>query len=233
MSTGIDFHAHIVPFADHGCESVEEAVKQLTMMQKAGTHTVVATPHFYPAQDNVDEFIARVDHGMNALMPHLPEHAPKIFLGSEILLCPSIHQMPGFDRLCIRGTKICLLELPINGCTEDLFETVDDILSLGYTVVLAHINRYLRSFADQIDCLLDMGALAQVNAGSLKGFWNRRRLRPYLESGCVVALGSDLHGQDQKTMDTFAALSKLPNDLYAQIFQKSAELLANAEAVNE
>ena len=231
MSKSIDFHAHIVPFADHGCASPEEAAKQLLMMHKVGIQTVVATPHFYPAQDNVDEYIACIDDGIRALMPVFPEHAPKIFLGSEILLCPSIHKMPGFDKLCIRGTNVCLLELPINGCTDDLFETVDDILSLGYTVVLAHINRYLSSFADQIECLLDMGALAQINATSLKGFWSRRRLLPYLESGCVVALGSDLHGQDQKTMDAFAALSKLPNDLFARICEKSAELLAEAKEV--
>lgn len=229
MSTAIDFHAHIVPFADHGCVSTEEAINQLLMMQRAGIQTVVATPHFYPAQDNVAEFIARVDDGMRSLMAQRPEHAPKIFLGSEILLCPSIHKMPGFDQLCIRGTKVCLLELPINGCTDDLMETVEDILSLDYTVVLAHINRYLHSFADQIDYLLDMGALAQVNATSLKGFWNRRRVLPYLESGCVVALGSDLHGQDQKTMDAYAALSKLPNDLFSLICEKSAELLTNAQ----
>jgi len=231
MSRSIDFHAHIVPFADHGCSSTEEAAKQLLMMQKAGIETVVATPHFYPAQDNVEEFIARVDDGMRTLMPSVPEHTPKIFLGAEILLCPSIHKMPDFEKLCIRGTKVCLLELPINGCTDDLFETVDDILSLGYTVVLAHINRYLSSFADQIEYLLDMGALAQVNASSLKGFWSRRRLLPYLESGCVVALGSDLHGQDQKAIDAFAALSKLPNDLFARICEKSAELLAEAKEV--
>ena len=228
MSTAIDFHAHIVPFVDHGCASVEEAVAQLRMMQKARIDTVVATPHFYPAQDNVDEFIARVDHGMSLLMEQRPQNAPKILLGSEILLCPSIHKMPGFDQLCIRGTKICLLELPINGCTDDLFETVDSILSLGYTVVLAHINRYLHSFADQIEYLLDMGALAQVNATSLKSFWHRRRLIPYLESGCVVALGSDLHGQDQKTIDAYAALTKLPNNLFSLICEKSAELLADA-----
>ena len=231
MSRSIDFHAHIIPFADHGCASPEEAAKQLLMMHKAGIETVVATPHFYPAQDNVEDFIVRVDDGIRALMPVCPAPAPKLLLGAEILLCPSIHKMPDFEKLCIRGTRVCLLELPINGCTEDLFETVDDILSLGYTVVLAHINRYLSSFADQIEYLLDMGALAQVNASALKGFWNRRRLLPYLESGCVVAFGSDLHGQDQKTMDAFAALSKLPNDLFARICEKSAGLLAEAKEV--
>lgn len=231
MNTAVDFHAHIVPFADHGCASVEEAVNQLRMMQRVGIETVVATPHFYPAQHNVDEFIARVDHGMRELLPHLPENAPKILCGAEILLCPSIHKMPGFEQLCIRGTKICLLELPINGCTDDLFETVDNILSMDYTVVLAHINRYMHSFADQIEYLLDMGALAQVNAASLKSFWNRRRMIPYMESGHVVALGTDLHGQEQKTIDAYAALSKLPNDLFSRISERSKTLLAEATEV--
>lgn len=231
MSTRIDFHAHIIPNADHGCVSPEEAAQQLTMMRQVGIDTVVATPHFYPAQHTVEEFIACVNEGVQSLGANRPANAPRLLLGAEIYLCPNIHKMPGFEQLCIRGTKICLLELPINGCTEELFETVDEILSLGYTVVLAHINRYLRSYDDQINYLLDMGALAQVNATSLKSFFRRRRLLPYLESGRVVALGSDLHGQNQKVMDAFAALQKLPNGLFDRISEKTEELLVHATEV--
>ena len=231
MNHIIDFHAHIIPHADHGCDSAEEAAMQLMMMHNAGVATVVATPHFYPNQHNVADYLSAVDRGIEALCQARPEHSPKLYAGAEILLCPNIHRMPDFEKLCIRGTNVLLLELPFCSVSDDIFETVDDILSLGYTVVLAHINRYLHMFRDQIDELLDMGALAQINATALTGFWERRRLMPYLRSEKVVAFGSDLHGQDQYLLDAFSSLEKLPQDTVARIFERSAALLANAEEV--
>ena len=228
MSTGIDFHSHIIPGADHGCSSSDEAVQQLIMMRNAGIATVVATPHFYPAQHDVADFFARVDFGMGRLSPKRPEDAPRLHLGAEVLLCPRLHKMDGFEQLCIRGTRVMLLELPFSGCNRDMIDTVGDMLDLGYTVVLAHIDRYIKNFDDQIDELLDMGALAQINASSLKGFFDRKRLMPYLESDRVVAFGSDLHSTDQKALDAYAALQKLPNGLFDRICARSAELLADA-----
>ncbi len=231
MSMGVDFHSHIIPGADHGCSSSDGAVQQLIMMKNAGIATVVATPHFYPAQHDVEDFLARVDFGVGRLLPKRPDDAPRMHLGAEVLLCPRLHKMDGFEKLCIRGTRVMLLELPFTGCNASMIETVGDILDLGYTVVLAHIDRYIKNFADQIDCLLDMGALAQINASSLKGFFDRKRLMPYLESGRVVAFGSDLHGADQKAMDAYSALQKLPNDLFDRICEQSEALLQGAQKV--
>ena len=233
MSTVIDFHAHIIPGADHGCSSTQEALGQLAMMREVGIETVVATPHFYPAQHNVEDFISLVDMGVQAIKENRSENEPKILLGAEILLCPNIHKMPDFEKLCIRGTRIFLLELPTNGLTQEIVETVTEILSLDYTVILAHVDRYLKYYKEQIDELLARGALAQVNAGALKtkNLFRRKALLSYLESGCVVAFGSDLHEQNQKVMNAYAALTKLPNDLFAKISNESEKLLANAEEV--
>ncbi len=229
MITGIDFHSHIIPGADHGCAASDEAARQLTMMRNAGIATVVATPHFYPAQHDVKDFLARVDFGVERLLTKRPADSPALCLGAEVLLCPDLHRMPDFDQLCIRGTNVLLLELPFRGCTDKMMETVGEILDLGYTVVLAHIDRYVRICGDQIDELLDMGAWAQINASSMTGFFERKRLMPYLSGGRVVAFGSDLHGTDQKTMDAYAALQKLPNGLFERICQQSAKLIENAE----
>ncbi len=232
MSTGIDFHSHIIPGADHGCAASEEAAQQLIMMRNAGIATVVATPHFYPAQHEVKDFLARVNAGVARLLPKRPADAPRLLLGAEVLLCPNLHEMPDFDRLCIRGTRVLLLELPFSGCNDALFETVGEILALGYTVVLAHIDRYVRNYGDQIDRLLSMGAWAQVNASSLTGFFDRKRLMPYLLSEHVVAFGSDLHGQDQKAINAYAALQKLPHGLFDRICERTSALLEGAETVS-
>ena len=124
-----------------------------------------------------------------------------------------------------------LLEMPNVGAWNDrLIATVESLMDKKFTVVLAHIDRYIRDYEDDIDRLLSMGARAQVNASSLKSFFSRRRMMPYLESGAVYALGSDLHGADDDAYRDFAALeAKIGSELYTNIMKKSERLLEGAE----
>ncbi|MEE3459824.1 MAG: CpsB/CapC family capsule biosynthesis tyrosine phosphatase, partial [Candidatus Faecousia sp.] len=41
----IDFHAHILPGADHGSDGLETSLRQLALAEEAGVDTIVATPH--------------------------------------------------------------------------------------------------------------------------------------------------------------------------------------------
>ena len=229
MRNGIDFHSHIIPAADHGCLDASESAEQLSLLRSAGMERVVATPHFYPTRHEVNTFLQTVNTGVSALRAQTDIAFPQLHLGAEVLLCPGIHRMPDFDRLCIRGTRILLLELPFSGCNNELFDTVMSIIRRGYAVVLAHIDRYLPQFADQIDNLLRCGAMAQVNVSALRGFFSRKRLMPYLKQDCLVALGSDLHGTDPKFVAGFENAQKLPDDIFGQIMERSSVLLRHAE----
>ena len=231
MSTRIDFHSHIIPGADHGCATAKEAAEQLIMMKNAGIGTVVATPHFYPEQHRIDEFISCVDAGVASLRQEYAEEAPRILLGAEVLLFPNLHKMPDLEKLCIRGTRVMLLELPFTGCNQALVDTVECMIDQGYTIVLAHIDRYLQHDREAIDHLLNIGAWAQVNASSLKGLLGRKRLMPYLESGKVVAFGSDLHGTEKAAIADYVALRKLPNGLFDWICERSEDLLQGAQEI--
>ena len=227
--TGIDFHAHIVPAADHGCKSLSQAEKQLLMMKDAGIGTVVATPHFYPSAHNVHAFLSRREEGLKQLRTVSPADRPKIIAGAEVLLCQNLHSMPDFDRLCIPGTRVLLLELPYSDITNDILFTVEAILDLDYTVVLAHIDRYLPKYEKEIAFLLSIGALAQINVSSLHGFFARKRILPYLDQNYVVAFGSDMHGTDKDAMANYAALRNLPNQIFETVCRRTACLLENAE----
>ena len=124
-----------------------------------------------------------------------------------------------------------LLEMPNVGAWNDrLIGTVESLMDKGIVIVLAHIDRYIRDYEEDIDRLLSMGAKAQINASSLIPFFSRRRLLPYLKSGAVWALGSDLHGVDEDAYHDFAALeSKLGSEIYDYVMKKSEILLKGAE----
>ena len=229
MSRVIDFHSHILPGADHGSSGIHTSLKQISLIDDAGVDTVVATPHFYPHVINVDRFLRLVDSTAEELRSNLKDAHVKICLGAEVLYCDGLESMDGLDRLCVRGTKVLLLELPMEDEWSDRLFYCVKTLAKKYTVVLAHIDRYIKHHKADIEELLDLGAYAQINAYSLASMGIRHKLASFLEGDRVVALGSDLHGADEKSYGRFMAAEKRLGDLYGRIMERTAALLEGAE----
>ncbi len=223
----IDFHTHILPGADHGSSGIHETVNQMRMIQAYGVDTIVATPHFYPNRHRIASFADKVDHAVAHLTKQKIPFASNLFVGAEVLYCENIDRMEGLEQLCIRGTDVLLLELPLDHWGKDIYDTVEELLN-SYTVVLAHIDRYLFQ-PKAIGALLDMGALAQINAEALFFFGLRRKLSPFLKGDSVVALGSDLHNVEEKTYARFITAEKHLGSLHGKIMERSAELLKDAK----
>ena len=62
-----DFHAHVLPKADHGCKNVEMSLAQLAQAREVGIHRIVATPHFYAQRHTVEEFLLRREYAYQTL----------------------------------------------------------------------------------------------------------------------------------------------------------------------
>ena len=152
----IDFHAHILPKADHGSDSEETSAVQLSLLKNAGVGTVVATPHFYPNRHNIKDFEESIDRAIASLSSISPDNRPQIAVGAEVLICENIDKLEHLNELCIRGTSVMLLEMPMaDKWSNSLFKTVSSLIDLGYTVVLAHIDRYLPEHEEDICFLLE------------------------------------------------------------------------------
>ena len=191
----VDFHAHVIPKADHGSSSVEVALEQLRLAKRSDVNRIIATPHFYPHRENPSDFLARRNYCYNKLQSHLTSELPDIRLGAEVLICDNIEEMPMLDELCIEGTKILLLELPFTDFSDSFVTSVKYLVNRGYTVVLAHVDRYDPS---HINRLLNVGAYAQVNADALTRIFVSQHVKKWLTEKKVFAIGSDIHGVDKK-----------------------------------
>ncbi len=198
-------------------------------MRNAGTDIAVATPHFYPHIHSVYDFIRNVDAAVSRLKEIDITKAPRLCVGAEVLLCENIDQLDGLSELCIRGTNVLLLELPTDRISDGHFKTVEAVLQGGYTVVLAHIDRYMKEHSQYIYSLLDMGALAQINPYALSAFGPKKDINSILtQSESIVAIGSDLHGSKKGALDDFVKLKKKLGEHYERISARSAELLKDA-----
>lgn len=230
--TVFDFHSHILPKADHGSSSLETSLEQLSLMKENGTAFAVATPHFYPHNHTPEYFASKVERALAELSAAKPQNMPTLFLGAEVLVCRSLESMQGLDSLCIKGTRVLLLELPFEPLSERHVETVEALIYAGYTVVLAHIDRYVKQYSSIIDAMLELGAYAQINAEGLEHFGTRRKLMGYIKNtDRVCALGSDLHGADPKDYKRFVACRKLLGEHFDIIMSRTAALLKTAEPV--
>ena len=225
----VDFHSHILPRADHGSDSIETTQKQLQMIAEAGTEAVVATPHFYPDKDTPSAFLTRREMAARAL---LASGKPpfRIYLGAEVLVCPGLERMEHLERLTIAGTTVILLEMPFRKWDLDLLETVQEIRDSGLHPVFAHIDRYPPA---EVHNLLRAGFDTQLNADSLSGLFGYLRNRKYLNSGSVVALGSDLHEAENGGYQHFIKAKKRLGARADAIFARTAALLEGATPLEE
>lgn len=202
----IDFHAHILPGADHGSSSVEESLCQIRYASHYGIDRIIATPHFYPHVHTVDSFVKTRNAAYRSLVRHLDLDV-EIRLGAEVLICQGIENLPCIDKLFIEGTNCLLLELPFSEFDEAYLGSVAEMKKQGIDLILAHADRYPISTVEK---MLRAGAKLQLNASSLLGFFKRRDLYSMIEEKKVIALGSDIHGRDKKAYRNYAkAIDKI------------------------
>lgn len=217
----VDFHSHILPGADHGSSSVETSLGQLRLASSSGVQRIVATPHFYPHRDSVERFILRRSKCFDDLRAHMTDDCPSIRLGAEVLVCNNINNLPGLEQLCIAGSRILLLELPFNDFSYHYVDTVEQIIRDGYRVVLAHADRYPE---ENIEKMLYCGAKIQLNADSLATLLKKKHLYRWMERGKVVALGSDIHGDDAAAYKKFVVAQKKMGEYLPLIKSASDEM---------
>lgn len=218
----IDFHAHILPAADHGSDGLQTSCRQLLLARRAGIDRVIATPHFYPRKEEVDTFLKRRAATAAALWNANEAAASFVTLGAEVQLCRSLHRFERLEELCIEGTRILLLELPPDFSLRDYEQTLDALLfERKLTVVLAHIDRY---DTQRIEFLFNFGFLGQLNASSFCHYRTRRRSLDWARSEQVVALGSDIHGTETGYTEFLQAKKRLGAD-YTALMRRTQRLL--------
>ena len=207
----VDFHSHILPGVDHGSSSIEMSLGQLRLANEHGVDRIIATSHFYPNVHSVDGFLRRRNKAYERLNCS-KEAFPEVKLGAEVLFCLGIENLPGLDRLFVKGTNVLLLELPFSDFQPDYCYSVESLVKSGVDVILAHAERYSKDIIDQ---MTEYGAKIQINASALQRFSKGRvEVERWLKEKLVVALGSDIHSLDKHAYSEFKrAARKLSDEL--------------------
>lgn len=194
----LDFHSHILPEIDDGAKDVEESCAMLSMLKEQGVTTVALTPHYIAMDESPREFLENRQKSFEILSSEIEccsGSLPKLLLGAEVYYYPGISKMEDLSTLTLEGTNLLLLEMPMTTWGEYAFREIEEIINTSsLTVVLAHIERYFKYIKkNDIERLLDMGALLQVNASFFFARSTKRRALKMFKNGYLSFIGSDCH----------------------------------------
>lgn len=219
----VDFHAHILPKCDHGSDSLKTSLTQLTLAKNAGVDLICATSHFYPERDTVDTYLARRKKCFDLLSEQLNDSLPQVRLGAEVLICDRMDRMTGIEKLCLEGTDYLLLEMPFFDWSDDLVRTAERLSQLeNISVVMAHADRYK---PDDVEQMLEFGIPLQLNVDNLSKRFKNRNLLRWIDAGCVVAFGSDIHGTDIGYR-YWSKSQRILGDRWTRVMEKASSMVS-------
>ncbi|MBR3138445.1 hypothetical protein IKG38_00260 [Candidatus Saccharibacteria bacterium] len=211
----IDIHSHILPGVDDGARNFVESVEIIRELAGQGVTDIIATPHFMYESSYV---FSRYDN--SRLLQQLKKHLVteginvRVYLGNEIFIDKDI--LPLFKKRRISslaGSKYLLVELPLNEEFPNYEDYLQELMDNGYTVVLAHPERYyiLKNDYEKAKALYEMGCLFQCNLGSITGKYGseaKKLVKKYAKDKMIFAFGNDAHRPGRSSYIQ-AALKKL------------------------
>ncbi len=222
----IDFHSHILPGIDDGSKNTAMSLKMIQALADQGVRTICATSHFYATQRSPSHFLDRRQEAWEMLEAVLPEDAPEILLGAEVLYFPGISRMRELPDLCLEGTNILLLEMPFDSWSDYYIREVKELAHSGeFTILMAHIERYyFKQPVSVWDDFMDLDILMQSNADFFLPFRTRRKALKLLKEGRIHLLGTDTHNMTTRPPRMDEARSMIRTRLGKQVLREIDDL---------
>jgi protein-tyrosine phosphatase len=235
----IDLHCHILPGLDDGARDLAHAVAMARIAQDDGITHIVGTPHLFKGSFDFPD-LGLFDEARERLAGALREEgiAVTILTGAEVHITHGLVDEVRARRksLTLAGSAYLIVEFPHDHVFSGAKDLFFELMSEGVVPIIAHPERNA-SFARSPRLLFDLvvlGALVQVNAGSLlagHGPEAAEAARRFLELGLVHFIASDGHNTQSKAPRLAAAAEKAA----ALVGEENASALvtANPRAVIE
>ncbi|MFQ6082949.1 MAG: tyrosine-protein phosphatase [Candidatus Aminicenantia bacterium] len=202
----IDLHTHILPQLDDGSSSFEESVKMAEIAVADGITKIAATPHLFRNNYFYSE-LSIIEERRKELNSFLVSRKIPLELlsGAEVHLTHNILDQINENRkyLTINNTSYLFIELPSDYIFPRIKELFFDVMTERITPIITHPERNSVFFRkpEILYQLIHMGAMAQLNAGSLTGIYGMGvyRLAVYfLKMNYIHLIGSDAHNSRSK-----------------------------------
>lgn len=195
-----DLHSHILYGIDDGSKTLQESIRLLKEMEKAGTTDLILTPHYVENSkyncNNPDKktLLEELKVRCQAEDIHI-----NLYLGNEVFFTSHFIEYLKENKIrTLNNSKYLLFEFPISNIYSNSLEILQQLTMNGCVPVMAHPERYFvfQKHPDYLEEFLRAGILLQGNLTSLFGKYGRtaeKTLKVLLKNHWITFLGSDTH----------------------------------------
>lgn len=217
-----DIHSHILPGIDDGAKDITESAELINFMKKEGITEVIATPHFYPNEMSLGDFLEHRNNAYETLCSNLDGDIPRIYIGCEILYFKRMGASRELEELSLNNSKYILLELSDVHIDKYLFEDFALFAENGIVPIIAHIERYhkSRNFKKLLEEIKCRNYPVQINSSSLLQKKYRRAIKKVFKSGLFCVIATDTHSPKKRPPIIKSALQALRDDYGERIYHK-------------
>ncbi len=239
----VDIHAHLLPRADDGSDSMTTSLQLAKEAVQEGVHTIVASPNQMDGRyiNDPDKVLSDVDNLNNTLK--------RVGIDLRILPGQEIHLSDQFLTAFDQGRlltladskKYMLVELPNGSVQPVIHQVISKLREHKITMIVAHPERNLALLNDpkELKKLARRGVLFQVTSSSINGFFGQEVADFALEMlrrGFVTTIASETHGvtsdQHYHLADAYAIANKLIGEGKTNIIKQNAVLIVKGEPVD-
>ncbi|WP_276091090.1 CpsB/CapC family capsule biosynthesis tyrosine phosphatase [Pedobacter sp. JY14-1] len=192
---GVDIHNHLLPGIDDGSKTVMESIEYISKMMNLGFEKLICTPHIF--KELYPNTAETINPALQLVKDALSAAGLKIEISSAAEYMVDENFKISGDLLCLPSKNI-LIEMSYLNETPNIEKTIFDLQIKGYSVILAHPERYNFYHSDlrRLKRYKDMGVLLQLNLLSVAGYYGKevKKAAEYIiESKLYDVAGTDLH----------------------------------------
>ncbi|MDU1846677.1 MAG: CpsB/CapC family capsule biosynthesis tyrosine phosphatase [Niallia nealsonii] len=231
----IDIHSHILPGIDDGAQTIEDSIKMAKAAVNEGITTIIATPHHKNNQfNNLKSSILTKVNDLNTVFKQ--ENIPLTVLpGQEVRIYGEvIEDYYKEEILTLNHTKYLFIEFPSSSVPRYAERLMYELQTEGIIPIIVHPerNKELQEKPDILFQLVKNGALTQLTASSLTGYFGKT-IKKFSEQLILQNLthfiASDAHNTYNRGFKFKEAHKFIEENFgidYIYLFKENSELLS-------
>lgn len=223
----VDYHCHILPGVDDGVQTFEDSTRILSLYNDMGVRKVYLTPHIMEDCPNTVDGLNRRFEELKSFLAENNVCYPELRLASENMLDTLFEQRLEKKEFLTFPADRLLVETSYYNPPYNMRDLLFRAKSSGYTLVLAHPERYIYMEQGDYEELKRSDILMQLNLSSLVGFYGteaKKKAEFLLRHGFYELVGTDLHRWSMLEPYRKAELSKDVWEKLRELISRSSQL---------
>ena len=195
-----DLHSHLLYGIDDGSNSIDESIRLLKDLEKAGVTDLMLTPHYVEnSQYSCNNEEKKKLYEELKLRAKQENISVNLYLGNEVFFTSHFIDFIKAKKIRTLNNGIYLLfEFPMSNVYSNSLEILQQLTMNGCIPIMAHPERYFvfQKHPEYLEEFLRAGIHLQGNCTSLFGKYGRaadKTLQYLLKKHWITFLGSDTH----------------------------------------